>query len=308
MLDVRRMKVLSEVVSRGSFSAAADSLHLSQSAVSQQVAALEREVGLQLLERTSDGPKLTAAGEKLVAHADAVVTRLDEAERELNQIAGLEGGRLRLISFPTASATLMTQAMAEFRRRHPQIELNFAEGEPEDSVPAVKRGDYDVALVFDFVAFPEDFGRDLDSELIFEDPMRVALPPGHPLAASKSVDLAALADEDWLCGDKPSSCREHVLNACRRAGFEPRISFESDDYQVLQGLVAAGLGVGLVPDLAAPDPNVALREIQPDPPIRRVWAVTRPGSSRSPAAAEMLAILREVGSRVKAGTRLEAVA
>lgn len=308
MLDVKRMRVLREVVLRGSFSTAAEALHLSQSAVSQQVAALEREVGVQLLDRTSEGPKLTAAGEKLMAHADAVITRLSEAERELVEIAGLEGGRLRLISFPTASATLMTRAMSEFRRRHPQIELQFAEGEPEESVPAVKRGDYDLALAFDFVSLPEDFGRDTEAELIFEDPMRVALPPGHPLAASQKVDLAALADEDWLCGDKPSSCRAHVIDACRAAGFEPRISFESDDYQVLQGLVAAGLGVGLLPELAQRDPGVELREIKPDPPIRRVWAVTRERQSRSPAAEEMLAILRDVGESYSGERGLKAAA
>jgi len=307
MVDVKRLRVLREVVNRGSFSAAAEALHLSQSAVSQQIAALEREVGLQLLDRTSEGPRLTAAGERLMVHGDAVLSRLAEAERELAEIAGLEGGRLRLISFPTASATLMTRGMSEFRRRHPQIELQFIEGEPEKSIPGVKRGDFDLALVFDFADLPEDFGRDLSAELVFEDPMRVALPPGHPLAASDKVDLADLADEDWLCGDKPSSCREHVLSACRNAGFEPRISFESDDYQVLQGLVAAGLGVGLIPELAQSDDAVELREISPNPPIRRVWAVTRESSMRSPAAEEMLAILRQVGQAYPE-PRLKAVA
>lgn len=159
------------------------------------------------------------------------------------------------------------------------------------------------------MAFPEDFGRDLDSQLIVEDPMRVALPPGHPLAASKTVDLSALSDEEWLCGDKPSACREHVINACRMAGFEPRISFESDDYQVIQGLVAAGLGVGLIPELAAWDPNVELREIEPHPPIRRVWAITREAGSRSPASEEMLAILDRVGEdHAKGHARLRAAA
>lgn len=295
MLDVKRMRVLREVVLRGSFSAAADAMHLSQSAISQQVAALEREVGMPLLERTSAGPQLTPAGEKLMDHADAVISRLDEAERELSQIAGLEGGRLKLISFPTASATLMTRAMAEFSSRHPQVELQFTEGEPEESIPAVRRGEHDLALTFDFVAFPEEYGRDLDAQLLLVDPMRVALPPGHPMAASEAVDLSTLSDEDWLCGDKPSACREHVIGACRLAGFEPRISFESDDYQVMQGMVAAGLGVALIPELAAWDPNVELREIEPHPPIRRVWAVTREPSSRSPACEEMLGMLRRVG-------------
>jgi len=308
MLDVKRLRVLREVISSGSFSGAADKLHLSQSAVSQQVAALEREVGQPLLERTSDGPKLTQAGEVLLSHGDAVIARLEEAERELAEIAGLEGGRVRLMSFPTASAALVTQAMAEFRGRFPNIELHFAEGEPEDSIPALRSGEADIAVVFDYVAFPEDWGRDTESELILEEPMRVALAPGHPLAASKTVKVAALAHEDWLCGDKPSSCREHVLNCCRAAGFEPRISFESDDYQVLQGLVAAGLGVTLLPELAGEYPGVVLRDIAPEAPTRRVWAVTREEASRSPAAEEMVAILRDVGERYRAGERLQAVA
>jgi molybdate transport repressor ModE-like protein len=308
MLDVKRLRVLREVISSGSFSGAADNLHLSQSAVSQQVAALEREVGQPLLERTTDGPRLTAAGEVLLAHGDAVIARLEEAERELAEIAGLEGGRLRLMSFPTASAALVTQAMAEFRSRFPNIELHFAEGEPEDSIPALRSGEADLAVVFDYVAFPEDWGRDTSSELILEEPMRVALAPGHPLAASKTVKVEALADEDWLCGDKPSSCREHVLNCCRAAGFEPRISFESDDYQVLQGLVAAGLGVTLLPELAGEYPGVVLRDIAPEAPTRRVWAVTREEASRSPAAGEMVAILRDVGQRYRAGEKLRAVA
>src|SRR5215213_10087140 len=158
MLDVRRMRVLQEVVARGSFSAAAESLHLSQSAVSQQVAVLERE------------------------HGDAVMCRLEEAERELAQIAGLEGGRLRLASFPTASATLMTRALSIFRQRFPKVELEFI---------------------------------DVESELIYEEPMYVALPPGHPLAGAKSVRIEDLSDEDWLCGALPSSCRFQVINLCR---------------------------------------------------------------------------------------------
>jgi DNA-binding transcriptional LysR family regulator len=295
MLDVKRLGVLREVVSRGSFSAAAESLHLSQSAVSQQVAALEREVGMQLLERTSDGPKLTIAGETLAGHADAVIARLDEAERELAEIAGLESGRIRLVSFPSASATLVTKAMSEFRGRFPGIELQFAEAEPEVSIPALKRGDFDVAVAFDYPSAPADYGRDTEAELIFEDPMRIALAPGHPLAASERVEIKDLADEDWLCGRAPSSCRAHVIAIGREAGFEPRISFESDDYEVLKGLVAAGLGVTVLPELAGGHPGVELRDVHPNAPLRRVWAVTRDAASRPPAVEQMVSILRAVG-------------
>src|SRR3954453_22868947 len=294
MLDIRRMRVLQEVVTRGSFSAAAESLHLSQSAVSQQIAVLEREVGISLLERTSEGPKLTNAGEALMSHGEAVMCRLEEAERELAQIAGLEGGRLRLASFPTASATLMTRALSLFRQRFPKIELQFSEDEPENSFPGLKRGDFDLAVVFDYPAFPLDFARDVEAELIYEEPMRVALPPGHPLAAAKSVRIEDLADEDWLCGALPSSCRDQVITLCREAGFEPRISFQSEDYEVIKGFVAGGLGVTIMPELAGGHPGIELRAVRGGKPIRRVWAVTRESDARWPPAEHMLGILREL--------------
>jgi DNA-binding transcriptional LysR family regulator len=308
MIDVRRLRVLQEVVGRGSFSAAAESLHLSQPAVSQQVAVLEREVGIPLLERTTDGPRLTAAGQSLMEHGDAVLGRLEEAERELAQIAGLEGGRLRVTSFPTASATLMTSALSRFRKRFPNVELVFSEAEPEDAFPALKRGDFDLAVVFDYPAFPLEFGRDVEAELIYVEPMRIALPPGHPLAAAKSVRVEDLAEEDWLCGALPSSCRSQVLQLCRDAGFEPRISFQSEDYEVIKGFVAGGLGVTVLPELAGGHPRVELREVRGEKPIRRVHAVTREAASRPPAATEMLGILREVCAtyRERAGLRAAA--
>ena len=308
MLDVKRLRVLQEVVARGSFSAAAESLHLSQSAVSQQIAVLEREAGIPLLERTTAGPKLTAAGETLMEHGDAVLCRLEEAELELAQIAGLEGGRLRVVSFPTASAALMTRALPLFRQRFPKVELEFSEDEPEDSFPALKRGDFDLAVVFDYPEFPLEFSRDVEAELILSEPMRVALPTGHPLAAAKSVRLEDLADEDWLCGALPSSCRDQVLGLGREAGFEPRISFHSDDYEVLKGFVAGGLGVTIMPELAGGHRGVELRPVRGAKPIRRVFAVTREREVRSPAAEQMLGILREVcrAHREESSVRLAA--
>ncbi len=290
MLDVKRIKVLREVIDRGSFSAAGDGLHLSQSAVSQQVAALEREVGLPLLDRTSSGPRLTEAGEALMGHADAVFARLEEAERELAEIAGLKRGRVRLVSFPTASATLVTRAVSRFRRSHPGVELHLAEREPEDAIPALRRGEYDLALYFDFADMPDELGRDLQRALILEERMWIALPGGHPLTSKAAIAIKELAGEDWLCGETADSCRAHVFHLCRSAGFEPRISFESDDYAVMQGLVAAGLGVTLLPDLALanPNPEVELRPIAGrKAPVRRVWSVTREPSCRSAAVGEM---------------------
>ncbi|HEX5955496.1 MAG TPA: LysR family transcriptional regulator, partial [Solirubrobacterales bacterium] len=146
MLDVKRLRILREVAQRSSFSAAADELYLSQSAVSQQIATLEREVGMKLLDRTREGPKLTDAGRVLVSHADAAIARLEEAERELASIAGLEGGELRLASFPSASATLLTEAVSIFHERHPKVRLSIADAEPEESLPRLRGGELDLAL------------------------------------------------------------------------------------------------------------------------------------------------------------------
>src|SRR5919112_6458411 len=156
MLDVKRLRILREVAQRGSFSAAADGLFLSQSAVSQQIATLEKEVGMQLLDRTREGPKLTDAGRVLVGHADAAIARLEEAERELAAIAGLEGGELRLASFPTASATVLTEAVSIFHRRHPKVRLGVTDAEPEQSLPQLRRGEIDIALSFDYATLPKD--------------------------------------------------------------------------------------------------------------------------------------------------------
>ena len=312
MLDVKRLRILREVAQQGSFSAAGDALFLSQSAVSQQIAALEREVGMQLLDRTREGPKLTDAGRVLVSHAEAAIARLDEAERELAAIAGLEGGELRLASFPSASATLLTEAVSTFHRRHPAVRLSVADAEPEESLPRLRAGELDLALTFDYTSRPKQDERDLDRRLVLTESMHVAVPKSHELASRSVVPLAELADVEWLCGSRPSTCGEVIFDACRSAGFEPRIGFESDDYHVMQGFIAAGLGVTLLPDLALATlrSDLVVRPTDPKPPERRVWAAARAEGSRSPATEEMLSILVEVGESFAARTakRLELAA
>jgi len=312
MLDVKRLRLLREVALRGSFSAAADELYLSQSAVSQQIATLEREVGMKLLDRTREGPKLTDAGRVLVSHADAAIARLEEAERELAAIAGLEGGELRLASFPSASATLLTEAVSIFHQRHPKVRLSIADAEPEESLPRLRGGELDLALSFDYPTVPATEDRDLDRTLVLTESMHVALPERHALAKRPIVPLAELADQRWLCGSRPSSCGEVVVRACRDAGFEPKVGFESDDYHVMQGFISAGLGFTLLPDLALPTlrDDLVVRPTDPPAPERRVWAATRAEGARSPATEEMVAILVEVGAgfAVRSRERLQLVA
>jgi DNA-binding transcriptional LysR family regulator len=305
MLDVKRLRILREVAQRSSFSAAADELYLSQSAVSQQIATLEREVGMKLLDRTREGPKLTDAGRVLVSHADAAIARLEEAERELTAIAGLEGGELRLASFPSASATLLTEAVAGFHARHPKVGLQIADAEPEISLPRLRAGELDLALTVDYPSVPMTEERDLDLTLVLSESMYVALPKDHELAEREVVPLGELAGEAWLCGSRPSTCGEAVFALCREAGFEPRIGFETDDYHVMQGFIAAGLGFTLLPELALStlNPGVVVRATDPPTPVRRVWAATRAEGARSPATEEMVATLVEVGAKFAARCR-----
>lgn len=305
MLDLRRLRVLAEVARQGSFSAAADALHLSQSAVSQQVATLEREVGMSLLERTSEGPKLTDAGRTAVSHAEAAIARLDEAEHELAAIAGLEGGELRIASFPTASAVLLTEALTEFRDAHPKVRLSVTEAEPEQSLPLLRAAEVDVAVVFDYESIPASHleDRDVELQLLLTESMYLALPKAHPLAAGDRAPMAELAAEAWLCGTRPSSCSQAVVEACRAAGFEPEITFESDEYAVLQGYVAAGLGYTLLPDLALPTlrEDLVVRPTTPEAPKRRVWGATRAQGARSQATETIVDTLVRAGERVARG-------
>jgi molybdate transport repressor ModE-like protein len=296
MLDVRRLKILQEVASRGSFSGAAEALYLSQSAVSQQVAALEKEVGMPLLERTREGPKLTDAGRALLVHAEAAIARLEEAEHELAAIAGLEGGELRMASFPSASVTILTEALGRFSRNHPKVSLTVTEAEPEESTRMLKAADIDVAIVFDYPLLGSVPDRDVERMLLVTESMHLALPRDHPKAASGRLGLVDFADEAWLCGVRPSSCGELIVEACRNAGFEPRIAFESEEYQVLQGYVAAGLGVTLLPDMVLPTlhPELVVRPTDPEAPKRQVWAAVRAKGARSTATEAMLGTLREV--------------
>ena len=291
MLSATRLRVLREVAHRGTISAAADALDYTQSAVSQQIAALEAETGLALLERHPRGVTLTAAGQTLVGHAEGILAQLQAAEEALQAISGLRGGRLRMATFPSAGATLVPQAIAGFRAAHPGVELSLAEGEPEDIAPRLRGGELDLALLFEFEGQSLDAGRATRVELL-EDPMFLALPREHRLATRGRLRLADLAGEAWVQTSAESNCARHVVRCCLAAGFEPNVAFESDDYQTVQGLVAAGVGVALIPHMAlsAPRKQIAVRSLA-DGPVRKVLAATAPSARLVPAAGAMVGFL-----------------
>ncbi len=299
MLNVGRLRVLKEVAYRGSISAAAEALSYTQSAISQQVATLEAETGMKLLERHPRGVSLTAAGQTLVGHAEGILSRLDAAEAALAEISGLRGGRLRMASFPTAGATLMPLAIANFRAAYPEVELTLAEAEPEVLAPLLRAGELDLALLFEF---PDEspLGGELARTTLLEDPLYAALPREHRLARGGHVRLEDLREEAWIQTSNASTCARHVVRCCHAAGFEPRVSFESDDYQTVQGLVAAGVGVALIPGLALSvvRDDVAIRPVSPAPPVREVIAAVPAGARLLPAAPAMLGLLEAAAARL----------
>ena len=288
------MRVLSAVAEHGSIAAAAQALAFTPSAVSQQIATLEREAGVSLVERGPRSVRLTEAGRALVARTDGILASLAAAEAEIQAIAGLRGGMLRLASFPTAYATIMPQSIGSFRHRYPEVELSLTEHDPLASLTRVKSGELDLALMYeyDFVPFPDD--DSVEQTFLTDDPIRVVLPKGHRATRRRAVRLDELADELWITSTARSSCHEFVSRACRAAGFEPNIGFESDDHGVWQGLVAAGVGVALAPDLALETlyPGVEARPVALSPLKRRIFAVNRTGG-RSPAIAAMLDVVAE---------------
>jgi len=295
MLNLGRLNVFQEVVERGSFSAAADALSYSQSAVSQSIATLEGELGVGLIERRRGGLRPTAAGAALAAHVGGIMARIERAESEIAAIAAGRGGRLRAASFPTAGATLMPQAIAGFRASHPGVDVTLAEGEPAEIAPRLRAGEFDLVLLFEFDGVGERLGAGMRRFELFDDPLHLALRHDHSLARRKRVRFEDLREESWIQTSAASPCARQVIRSCHAAGFEPSVSFESDDYQTVQGLVAAGVGVALIPQLALSTvrDDIVVRALDPASPARRVFAATPRGAAVTPAVATMLDVLRE---------------
>ena len=302
MLDVRRLRVLREVALRGSFSAAAEALTYSQSAVSQQIAALEREAGTRLVERNGRGVRLTDAGRALVRRADAILVELAAADAELQAIAGLRAGRVRVSTFASAATALLPAAVTAFRAAHPavQVELSLVEA-TEEAVGGLRTGRADLVLVArPPSAWPP--ADQVEAHRLLEDPMLAVLPGGHRLARRRTLRLDDLAGEPWVLGGGPGcSDRATILRACHAAGFEPRVTvdFPTDDYNATQGMVAAGAGVTLLPRLAlaVPREDLAVRPLAGRGPSREVAAAVRRGD-QGPATLAMLAEIREAGRRL----------
>ena len=299
-LDVRKLHVLCEVAARGTLAAAAEALGYTPSAISQQMAALERETSSTLLERGPGGVRLTEAGHARVAHAKVIFERLAQAEAELAAISGAAARLVRIAAFPSVAATLLPPAVASFRTAHPEITLEVRPADPDDGIALMRAGEVDLALILEApgVQAPELEG--IEAIPIFADRLFALLPAGHPLATRYRLRMEDLAEEEWIMGSSSGVCPDAriFLDVCARAGFQPRVVFRSEDYPAIQGLVAAGVGVSLIPELALATirDDVVVRPLAPRPPYRQI-SVARLADRRSSAPKEnMIAVLREVAN------------
>ena len=281
---------------RGSFSAAANALGYTQPAISRHVALLERETGATLLERLPKGIRLTDAGALLVAHTDAILSRLRDAEDALGQLLELRAGKLRMSTLTSAAATIVPLAITEFRERLPEVELSVSMVDPNGVLPQLRAGEIDLALCNDasFLELP-----DVDGIVLFEEPMLVALPYHHPLAARKRIRLSELSGERWMLGTA-HSCPDagRFARACHAAGFDPDIAFNNDDYTAVLGFVAAGVGVAPVPEMVARNapPSVRVCALRGTRVTRPICAVL-PAGYQSLAARAMVEVLTGVAER-----------
>jgi DNA-binding transcriptional LysR family regulator len=293
MLDVRRMRVLREVALRGSIAAAAEALSYTPSAVSQQLARLERESGVALLERGPRSVRLTAAGRALVAHTEGILTRLASAEADIRSIAARQAGTLRVASFPTAAATLVPPALLGFGGAYPGVAVTLVEADPVAGVELLVAGEADLALLWEYDFVPLHVPAGIELVPLLDDPVLVVLPEGHPAAAREEVALGSLAGEAWIASTPRSSCHPFTRSACRAAGFEPRVAAETNDHHVMERLIATGVGVALVSELSLSPAaeGVVARRIAPDPPKRRILAGHRAGENGGTPVGAMVAQL-----------------
>lgn len=291
-IDVRRLRVLRELASRGTVTATAEALSYSGPAVSQQLAALEREVGVALLERDGRRLRLTDAGTVLVRHADTLFGQLEAAEAELAAMGSEVVGSLRVASFQSGSCGVLAPALGRLVAAHPALDVWLEDAEPEPGLALLRSRELDLVLGHEYPFSPRPRDGAFERFDLFPDALWLALPAAHPaVAAGAPLPLTALAADRWIAGAPGTACGEIVTHACRAAGFEPVVRHTSNDFEVVLALVRAGLGVALVPDLALPTgpsrPGVHL--VRPSRPLARmVYAAVRTGAAARPAVRALL--------------------
>ncbi|MBL7499577.1 LysR family transcriptional regulator [Frankia sp. CNm7] len=294
MIDVRRLRLLRELDNRGTVAAVATALHLTPSAVSQQLAALAREAGVPLLDPIGRRVRLTPAAKVLLRHADEIFAQLERAEADLAAFDEGRTGKVTIAAFATAIIGIVAPAIQELRVTHPGLDITVVDVQPPGCYDLLAGGELDLAV--DFVTTRPADGQ-FEMVRLLDDLFDVALPRDHPLAGLDAVPLGQLADEDFIASLPGSACLKIMEAACGAAGFAPRIRHRSDDFIAVFGLIAAGCGIGMIPRLAGlgSTDRVVLRPMV-DPPIRRLSVSLRRGSGQAPHLAVVLRALKTAAS------------
>ncbi|MGW5128641.1 LysR family transcriptional regulator [Streptomyces sp. NPDC004069] len=299
MLNLERLRTLDALARHGSVSGAAEGMHVTTSAVSQQMAKLEREVGQQLLAKNGRGVRLTDAGRLLAEHATRILSQVELAQADLEAQRGQVVGELRLGAFPTAARGLFPAALSRLRERHPGLRVRTAEMEPAAAVRAVLRGDVDLSVVLDWYNKPLPVPGGLTRAAILDDPADVAVPAAHRHADRAEVDLEDFADDDWVAWGEAEFCDEWLLDTLRSKGVEPRIAHRAEEHATQLALVAAGLGVCVAPRLGRGPLPAGVRTVPVRQVVRRhVYAVWRADADRRPSIRAAVDALRTVGARI----------
>jgi DNA-binding transcriptional LysR family regulator len=298
MLELRRLRLLRELHQLGTIAAVADALQFTPSAVSQQLAMLEREAGVPLLERAGRGVRLTDAALVLVEHADALLERAALAEADLAAAAGTVSGRGRIAGFQSVMLRLALPAMAALARDAPRLRCEVIEAEPEDALPALALGHIDLVLSDEWQYQPRSLPAGLRRHDLHRDVVHLLLPARHPAARRhrEAVPLTELAGEIWATGHSGMGWEEMTRRTCRElGGFEPDIRHRANDANVSLALVAQGLAVTLLPDLPLPDrlPGISMRAIAEAPVHRAIFAATRATDAARPSTQALLAAIRD---------------
>jgi DNA-binding transcriptional LysR family regulator len=296
MLGVWRLQLLREVSRRGSIKAAAEAMSITPSAVSQQLVILEREAGVELLERSGRRVRLTDAAQLLVRHADTITGAIAAAEAELASMQRLVTGTLRVAAFPTAARAVLPPVMTALSRQHPALRVTLRDLEAAESLTALQMDEIDLAIVdeYDEPARVSDAG--LEFHEFMRDPLYLALPPDSA-DLSGAVALSDFRDAFWIMDTEDSHLGQVTLRACRSSGFEPHVRSNCKDFSVIIALVEAGLGVGMLPGLAIHDRPVRASIHPTNPPLaRRIASVIRPERRSHPMIVSALAELDRFGA------------
>ncbi|MFB6717360.1 LysR family transcriptional regulator [Streptomyces sp. NPDC056178] len=301
MLNLERLRTLDALARHGSVSGAAEGLHVTTSAVSQQMSKLEREVGQQLLAKNGRGVRLTDAGRLLADHAARILSQVELAQADIEAQRGEVVGEIRLSAFPTAARGLFPAALAALHADHPELRVFTRELEPEDGIRAVIRGDIDLAVVLDWSNKRLPVPGGLAMAELLDDAPDIAMPAGHRLADRAEVDLEEFAEDDWVSWPEGEFCYDWLMFTLRSKGIEPRIAHLAGEHHTQLALIAAGLGVCVAPRLGRGPVPEGVRLVPVRQKMRRhVHAVWRTDADRRPSIRAAVAALRAVGREMDA--------